>query len=65
VEIYALATLIGIIPASFIYANLGHAIGEIDSPSDLVSYRILGALALLGVLALLPVAVSKFRASRR
>ena len=62
---YALATLIGVIPASFIYANLGHAIGEIDSPSELVSYRILGALALLGVLALLPVAVDKVRANRR
>ncbi len=56
VRTYALATLIGIIPASFVFVNLGESLSRIESLESLVSAQTLGALALLGLLALLPVA---------
>jgi len=52
---FALATLIGIVPASFVFVNLGETLSRIDSLEGLVSVETLGALALLGLLALLPV----------
>jgi uncharacterized membrane protein YdjX (TVP38/TMEM64 family) len=52
---YALATLIGIIPVTFVFTNLGQTLGRIDSTRDLLSPETLTALALLGVLALIPV----------
>lgn len=61
---YVLATLIGIIPGTFVFANLGQALGRIESTEELVSPETLGALALLGVFALLPVAVQKIRERR-
>jgi uncharacterized membrane protein YdjX (TVP38/TMEM64 family) len=56
VRTYALATLLGIIPASFVFVNLGESLSRIESLEGLVSAQTLGALALLGLLALLPVA---------
>jgi uncharacterized membrane protein YdjX (TVP38/TMEM64 family) len=58
---YFLATLIGIIPGTFVYANLGQTLGRIESTQELVSAQTLGALALLGVFALLPVAIQRIR----
>lgn len=58
---FALATLIGIIPGSFVFVNLGQTLGRIDSLSGLVSVETLVAFALLGVIALVPVAIRKFR----
>ncbi len=61
---YVLATAIGIIPGSFVFANLGETLGTIDSLSGLVSKETLLAFALLGVLALVPVAIKKFKSKR-
>lgn len=58
---FVLATLVGIIPGSFVYANLGQALGRIDSTRELVSPEILGALSLLGAIALIPVLWKRFR----
>jgi uncharacterized membrane protein YdjX (TVP38/TMEM64 family) len=55
VRTYVLATLIGIIPGTFVFVNLGQTLGRIDSLQGLVSTPTLIALALLGLLALLPV----------
>ena len=60
---YVLGTLVGIIPGSFVYANLGQTLGRIDSLSGLVSPETIGAFVLLGALALAPVVVRKFRSS--
>lgn len=49
------ATALGIIPASFVFANAGRQLGSINSLSEIASPRVLGAFALLGVLALVPV----------
>ncbi len=61
---YILGTFIGIIPGTFVYVNLGQTLGRIDSLSGLVSTETLGAFVLLGLFALLPVLLKKFRSSR-
>jgi len=61
---YVTATAIGIVPGSFVYANLGQSLGRIESAGQLLSAEIIGALALLGLLALVPVVIKKFRSGR-
>jgi uncharacterized membrane protein YdjX (TVP38/TMEM64 family) len=58
---YALATLVGIIPGSFVFANLGQSLARISSTSDLLSLEIVGAFVLLGLFALVPVLLKKLR----
>ncbi len=60
---YVLGTLIGIIPGTFVYVNLGQTLGSIDSLSELVSTETIAAFALLGAFALVPVLVKRFRAT--
>jgi uncharacterized membrane protein YdjX (TVP38/TMEM64 family) len=52
---YVVATAVGIAPGSFVYANLGRALGEIRSLDHLLSPEVLAALGLLALLALAPV----------
>ena len=61
---FVLATLIGIIPGTFVFVNLGQALGRIDSLHGLVSGEVLAGLALLAAFALVPVVVQKARARR-
>ncbi len=58
---YAFATLVGVIPGSFVYVNLGQALGDIDSTKDLLSGEVILGLSLLGVLAVLPVFIKTDR----
>lgn len=58
---FVLTTALGILPGSFVFANLGESLGRIESPDQLLSPQVLIALGLLGLLALLPVAVRKLR----
>ncbi|MEN8259204.1 MAG: TVP38/TMEM64 family protein [Pseudomonadota bacterium] len=58
---YLVTTAVGIIPGSFVYANLGQSLGRISSLDQLVSFEVLAGLALLGVLALVPVIIKKFK----
>lgn len=51
---FALATFLGIIPGSFVYANLGKALGSLESLDGLVSAKVIVAFSLLGILSLLP-----------
>ncbi len=62
VRTYALATLVGIVPGAFVYANLGEALAGIESTRGLLSGRTLFALTLLGVLALTPIVVRRRKA---
>lgn len=57
---YVLATALGIIPGSFVYANAGRQLGTINSLGEIASPRVLGAFALLGLLALMPILYRKF-----
>lgn len=59
---YVLATFIGVIPGTFVYVNLGQALGEISSLKDLVSGDVILALSLLGFLAVLPALVKNDQA---
>ena len=67
---YALTTLIGIIPGSFVFASVGSGLGSIFamggeiSPADVLTPEVIVALVGLAVLSLLPV-VYKAVAARR
>lgn len=61
---YVLATAIGIVPGSFVFANLGQSLGRIESGGQLLSPETLGALTLLGLLALVPVVARRIQAIR-
>jgi len=61
VKTYVLATALGIIPGAFVFTNLGQSLGRIDSPDQLLSFKTISALMLLGIFALIPVFVKKYR----
>ena len=59
---YVLATALGVVPGTFVFANLGKSLGSINSLGDLLSRETVGAFALLGLFALAPPLIKKFRA---
>ena len=64
---YVLATLLGIIPGTFVYASLGSGLGEIVQEPDLgiiFHASVLLPIVGLAVLALLPVAYKHWRSKR-
>jgi len=54
-------TMIGMIPASFVFCNAGASLASITSMSEVASPRVLGSFALLGLFALVPVLYQKFK----
>ncbi|MEO8741122.1 MAG: VTT domain-containing protein [Casimicrobiaceae bacterium] len=62
---YALATMLGIVPITLVVTSLGQKLGQIESLHDLLAPETLLLLALLGGLALVPVALRQALASRR
>jgi len=56
---YIGATALGIIPGSFVYAYAGRQLGTINSLKEIASPNVIGAFALLGLLALVPVVYKK------
>jgi uncharacterized membrane protein YdjX (TVP38/TMEM64 family) len=61
---YVVATAIGIIPGSFVYAYAGRQLGTINSLQEIASPGVLAAFTLLGLLALVPIAYQKVVAKR-
>jgi uncharacterized membrane protein YdjX (TVP38/TMEM64 family) len=61
---YLWTTAVGILPGSFVFANLGRSLGDIHSLRGLVSADVLVSLGLLGVLSLLPMALNRFARRR-
>ena len=57
---YVLATSLGIIPGSFVFAFAGRQLGTINSLSEIASPPVLLAFTLLGLLALMPIAYRKW-----
>jgi len=55
------ATLVGILPGTFLYVNAGAELATLTRPADVFSLRVLGALALLALFSLLPVAWRRWR----
>lgn len=68
---YVLATFVGIIPGTFVYASVGAGLGSVFesggdfAPGDALTPEIISALVGLAVLSLLPVAYRKFVRDRR
>ncbi len=57
---YMIATSLGIIPGSFVFAFAGQQLGSINSLSEIASPSVLLAFSLLGLLALMPIAYRKW-----
>jgi uncharacterized membrane protein YdjX (TVP38/TMEM64 family) len=57
---YALATALGIIPGSFVYAYAGRQLGTINSLKEIASPNVILAFTLLGLLALVPMLYRRF-----
>lgn len=58
---FFIGTMVGIIPGGFVYCNAGASLASIDSLGEIVSPRVLGSFALLGIFALLPVIHEKVK----
>lgn len=54
-RVFMVGTLLGKLPATWIYANAGSHLSSLRSLADITSPGVLGALTLLGLLALTPV----------
>ena len=57
---YMVATSLGIIPGSFVYAYAGRQLGTINSLKEIASPNVIAAFILLGFLALVPIGYKKF-----
>jgi len=70
-RVYFIATFFGIMPATFVYALIGAGLGsvfdrgEAFTPGSVMTPEIMGALAGLAVLAMLPVAYKKLKARKQ
>jgi uncharacterized membrane protein YdjX (TVP38/TMEM64 family) len=68
--VYVFATLVGMIPTSFVYASLGNGLGDVlaqgEHPDLAILYRpsVLLPIVGLAVLALLPVFYKRWRGAR-
>ena len=56
---YVLPTLAGLVPGTFVYANIGRSLASLDSLQNIFSFKIAFSFLLLGALALLPVIIKK------
>lgn len=69
-RVFVIATFVGIIPGSFVYATVGAGLGSIFdsgeefSAGSILTTEIVTALVGLAILALLPVAYKKLKAKR-
>jgi uncharacterized membrane protein YdjX (TVP38/TMEM64 family) len=56
---FAWTTMVGILPGSFVYIYTGRELGIIEKPGDILSWQILLAFVLLGLLVSSPVLLKK------
>jgi uncharacterized membrane protein YdjX (TVP38/TMEM64 family) len=64
-KMFMLGTLLGKLPATWVYANAGSHLVSLRSLSDIISPGMMGALTLLGLLALTPVIYKQRQKSKR
>jgi uncharacterized membrane protein YdjX (TVP38/TMEM64 family) len=64
-KVFMAGTLLGKLPATWIYANAGSQLASLRSLSDIISPGVIGALTLLGLLALTPVIYKQIQKSKR
>ena len=65
VRTYVAATLLGILPSTLAFTNLGQALGAIESTRDLLAPGTIAAFAALGLIALVPVMLRRLRSKHR
>ncbi len=58
---FVVGTVLGIIPGGFVYCNAGASLATINTPGEVLSARVVGSFALLGLFALVPVAYGKIK----
>jgi len=63
-KMFMLGTLLGKLPATWVYANAGSHLASLRSLSDITSPGMMGALTLLGLLALTPVIYKKMQKAK-
>jgi uncharacterized membrane protein YdjX (TVP38/TMEM64 family) len=51
--VFVATSFFGLIPASFVYSNAGTELARIETPSDILSVRLIGSLVLLSLMPLL------------
>jgi len=64
VKTFVWTTALGIVPVTIIFAYAGRQIGTINSVSEILSPRMIGALAVLSAVALFPAALKRIRARK-
>ncbi|PKN17376.1 MAG: TVP38/TMEM64 family protein [Deltaproteobacteria bacterium HGW-Deltaproteobacteria-6] len=57
-------TMAGILPGSFVYIYAGRQLGIIDKPGDILSWPVMTAFVLLGILVISPVLARKLMKSK-
>lgn len=60
-HIFFLATLVGLIPASYITVRAGLALGDLKSVKDLYDFKTLSVLFLIGCVAIVPTLLKRKR----
>ncbi|KAK2996142.1 hypothetical protein RJ639_029466, partial [Escallonia herrerae] len=60
-HVFFLATLIGLIPASFITVRAGLALGDLKSVKDLYDFKTLSVLFLIGLVSIFPTLLKRKR----
>jgi uncharacterized membrane protein YdjX (TVP38/TMEM64 family) len=64
-KVFMVGTLLGKLPATWIYANAGTHLASLQSFSDITSPGMLGALTLLSLLILMPVVYKQMRKPKK
>ena len=64
-KVFMVGTLLGKLPATWIYANAGSHLASLQSLSDITSPRVLGALTLLSLLILTPVIYKQMQKQKK
>ncbi|HET7317732.1 MAG TPA: VTT domain-containing protein, partial [Nitrospirota bacterium] len=54
-------TAVGIIPGSAVFAYAGRQLGSVNSPADIISKKVIAALAALGFITLAPAVWKRIR----
>ncbi len=62
---FALVSLVGMLPGTFLYVNAGTELAKVGSPRDIVSAPVLASLALVGLLPLVIRKVVTYRGRRK
>jgi uncharacterized membrane protein YdjX (TVP38/TMEM64 family) len=62
---FAAVSWVGMLLGTFLYVNAGTELATLDSPAGLLSWQVLGSLALLGVVPLAVRKIIRWRARRR